>query len=61
MYSLLLKVPSAEPLCWKLVYCPTEKSQVYPFSTNNFLTSVHVKVYPVTGKIYNKKLYIQGH
>ena len=61
MYSLLLKVPSAVPLCWKLVDCPIEKSQVYPFSTNIFLTVIYVQLYPVTGKIYNKKLYILGH
>ena len=47
--------------CWKLGDCPTEKSQVYPFSTNIFLTSVHAQLSPVTSKIYNKKLYILGH
>ena len=41
MYSLLLKAPSAVPLCWKLVDFSTGKSQVYPFSTNIFLKSVH--------------------
>ena len=52
--SLLFKAPSAVPLCRKLVSCPTENSQVYTFSTNIFLTSVHVQLYPVTGKIYKK-------
>ena len=50
--SLLFKVPSAVPLCRKLVGCPTENSQVYMFSTNIFLTSVHVQLHPVTGKTY---------
>ena len=44
--------------CRKLVGCPTENSQVYTFSTNIFLTSVHVQLYPVTGKIYKKYIYI---
>ena len=60
MYSLLLKVPPEVPLCSKLVDCPTEKSQVYMFSTNIFLTFVHVQLYPITGRIYKKKLYILG-
>ena len=43
--------------CRKLVACPTENSQVYAFSTNIFLTYVHVQLYPVTGKI-KKKCYM---
>ena len=46
--------------CRKLVDCPTENSQVYTFSTNIFLTSVHVQLYPVTGKTYKKNLYVLG-
>ena len=54
MCSLLFKVPPALPLCRKLVACATQNSQVYTFSTNVFLTSVHVQLYPITGKIYKK-------
>ena len=54
MCSHLFKVPSVRPLCQKLVGCPTKNPQVYTFSTNIFLTSVHVQLYPVTGKIYKK-------
>ena len=36
MFSLLFKVPSAVPLCRKLVGCATENSHVYTFSTNIF-------------------------
>ena len=54
MCSLLFNVPSAVPLCRKLIDCPTENSQVYTFSINIFLTPVHVQPYPVTGKIYKK-------
>ena len=62
MCSLLFKAPSAVPLCQKPVGCPTENSQVYAFSTNISLTSVHVQLYPVAGKIYKNKnkLYIPG-
>ena len=60
MCSILFKVPSAVPLCWKLVGCPIENPQVYTFSTNIFLTSVHVQLYPVTGKTYKKNLYVLG-
>ena len=45
------------PLCRKLVGCPTENSQVYTLSTSISLTSIHVQLYPVTGKIY-KKIYM---
>ena len=54
MCSLLFNVPPAVPLFRKLAGCPTENSQVYTFSTNIFLTSVHVQPYPVTGKIYKE-------
>ena len=46
MCSLLFKVPPAVPLC--------RYTQVYTFSTNIFLTSVHVQLYPVIDKIYKK-------
>ena len=59
--SLLFKVSSPVPLCQKLVGCPTENSQVYTFSTNIFLTSVHVQLYPVTGKIYKICTRLLGH
>ena len=51
MCSLLFKVPSAVPLCWKLVGCPTENSQVYTFSTNIFLTSIRAQLHR---KIYKR-------
>ena len=54
--SLLFKVPSAVPLCRKLVGCPTENSQVYMFSTNIFLTSVHVQLYPSLVKFTKKTI-----
>ena len=44
--------------CRKLVGCPTEKSQVNTFSTNIFLTSVQVQLYPVTGKTYKNEIYM---
>ena len=47
MCSLLFKVPPVVPLC--------RYTQIYTFSTNIFLTSIHVQLYPVTGKIYKKK------
>ena len=56
MYSLLLKAPSAVPLCWKLVDFSTGKSQVYPFSTNIFLKSVHALLSTLELVRFTKKI-----
>ena len=44
MCSLMFNVPPAVAVCRKLVGYPTKNSQVYTFSTNIFLTPVHVQL-----------------
>ena len=60
MCSLLFNAPSKVLLCQKLVGCPTGNSQVHAFSNDIFLPSVHVQLYPITGKICKIKLYTLG-